>query len=234
MHDTTVWEVLATVATVLAALAAVGSVLYLEVVQPRLLQPKLLPPVLQRGRPEYEATVHPEDFTEHWLRLRISSAPHRDTAEDVEVIFIGKRSGRSENLLPIEPRNLRWSATTPSRKAGKYLDLLSDDAPEPRTRLRLPAGTYRYVDVLQATDSSAVSDVEQRKPRVCTRPFHPDRHVLSPGLFRLYFALTAMEITTLYFALDIAWDGEWRDDETWWQHLVPHQLSMLTRLPEDI
>jgi hypothetical protein len=220
--------------TILAALAAIGAVIYIEELKPRRRRPRLKP-VFEHGRPEFEATVRPDGrCSEQWLRIRVEAHRDRDAAEDVEILFVAKKAMTSGETRPVEPRNLRWSATTRTFDGRKLLDLLADDAPEPRTRMRLPAGTYRYVDVLQATDSRAVSKKQRRVPRVCTWPFHADRHILGAGVHTLYFALIAARVDTIYFTLVVRWDGKWATDTSWWNRLVVSGPTIVPELPSDI
>jgi hypothetical protein len=229
-----VWDVVSALGTILAVVAAISTLIYVEEFKPRRRRPKLHPS-FERGRAEYEATVCPDGVAcEHWLRLRVTADRDRDAADNVEVLFLAKKTAASGEPVPVEPRNLRWSATTRTFNGGTLIDLLADDAPEPKTRVRVPGGTYRYVDVLQASDSATVASEQQRVPRVCTWPFHADRHMVGTGDCALFFSLTADKADTTYFALDVAWDGEWSADADWWNHLVVEGPRLLDTLPPDI
>jgi hypothetical protein len=229
-----IWNVVSALGTVLAVVAAIGTLIYVEEFKPRRRRPVLYPS-FEHGRAEYQATVCPDQVAcEHWLRLRVTAERNRDTAENVEVLFLAKQAAVSGKPVPVEPRNLRWSATTRTFNGRELIDLLADDAPEPKTRVRIPAGTYRYVDVLQASDSDRVPSDQQRRPRVCTWPFHADRHMLDTRDCTLFCSLTADKADTRYFALDVKWDGVWSPDEDWWNHVVIKGPHLLDALPAEI
>lgn len=75
---------------------------------------------------------------------------------------------------------------------------------------------------------------QSRKPRICARPFHPDRHTLRAGESNLYFAVTGTNVDTVYFRLPVSWDGQWSDDDEWFSHLSVPGVVIETELPADL
>jgi hypothetical protein len=101
--------------------------------------------------------------------------------------------------------------------------------------MRLPAGSYRYVDVLHATSNPHLDATQCRTPRICARPFHPDRHTLRSGDYNLYFAVTGTNVDTVYFRLPVSWDGRWSDDDDeWFSHLSVAGVVIESKLPADL
>ena len=242
---TSEWDFWQAVGTVVAALVAGWAVVYVEYIKPRLRQPRLKLEFDHRDeeQEDCEATVRNGTAVEQWLRVRVVNSAkrrrHRDAAQDAEVLFLARRRHRGDGeheRCPIEPRPLRWSATARSRQRnGVPLDLLTDaDADPPQTRVTIPSRTWRFIDVIMATDNSSIEDAGQwKKPRVCTWPFHEDRHVLSPGTHELYFALTARNATTTYWRMIVTWTGKWpQPGESWWaDHFSVIDLCEVETLP---
>jgi hypothetical protein len=234
LADTELWNMLSAFGALVAALTAIGALIYVEHVKPNRRRPRLTPHLVN-GRPEFEASVCPHNVIEHWLRIRISAQKERDTAQDVEVIFVGMRCRQPKTLKPTEPRALRWSATTITPlEHGKRVDPLSNDAPEPLMRMRIAAGSYRYVDVIHASDNPVLDATQRRQPRICTRPFHPDRHILEQGEYDLYFVVTASNCETTYFQLPISWNGGWADTTAWFSQLKCKPPRVIEDLPADL
>ncbi len=159
------------------------------------------------------ATVAPSMTDAAFVRLRVTAARHKTAAEDVEVMVLRAeeieprtRSQRHTNGIAIDGLLLGWSNTL-------------------ATRLYIPPGTYRHLDLLWVDGPSRGSKAAAVEVAVDPKPVD-QRHVVDSASFELELAVTARNADALRYRVVVNYDGEWGDDI--WQHLsveAPRRLK---------
>jgi hypothetical protein len=158
--------------------------------------PSLEPPDFMRGM----WSRHGEDQWEsHWVRLRVENSAGRRSADDVEVLFLSLEAldeAGSQRTLDVVP--LRWSST-------------QGDAGGALTRITIPPGLARHVDLLAIRGRCPEADPEAHQPPVAIQvwPVPTDeRHRLRGGRYVFHLAVAARDTDAAFFRVDVTVPGE--------------------------
>jgi hypothetical protein len=133
-------------------------------------------------------------FESHWIRLRVENAAGRNSADDVEVLFLGLESldgGDTQRTLDVVP--LKWSST-------------QGDAGGALTRITIPPGIARHIDLLAIDGSGSESAHEPGDPISALQvwPVPTDnRHLLRGGRYAFYLAVVARDTDAAFFRLEV-------------------------------
>ncbi len=159
----------------------------------------------------FDASLRPPDFMagmlsdngafeSHWVRLRVENASGKRSADDVEVLFIRHDSTANpatNRTLDVVP--LRWSST--EDHSGKAL-----------TRITIPPGLYRHVDLLAIggiAGESVSSDDARPIAAIQVQPTPTDdRHLLPEGSYIFHLAVAARDTDAAFFKLEVKVPGE--------------------------
>jgi len=141
----------------------------------------------------------------HWVLPRVHNETRKDSAANVEVVFIEMRNLETGEPLQFENRCLEWSGV-----GG--------------TQLTIAPGLYRHTTLLFLMDPKApiASDgAEGFQARVVVKP-EPggERSALSKGRYRARFAVTASNAETVAYEIEVSYDGTWWRGEEVREHLV--------------
>jgi hypothetical protein len=205
---------------VVATLSAVFLALYLNLIRERLQRPRLT--LDFEPSPAHDAPLdlitHPEPAPAHWIRLRVSNAPGRRSAEDVQVLVtrIQPRASPGLGKLPLDTRPLRWT--------GLY-DESSNTA---ITEIALPPGLARHIDLLalREPDGEGIKEGRQASALVQVWPStQGPRSWISAGTYDLELAVVARDTNTRRYRAEIEFDGVWRAGPEIWDHLRFRGLS---------
>lgn len=188
-----VWAVLTAVGTVGAVMVAVGLQAWLDWKQ-RTSRPEL---TLHFDAHMKTQETNPATGAQmDYLRLAVSNAEGKDTAEDVEVLVV----------------EIQELATSPAGSGGRRVWLANPalgwaNSLDPLPRMTIPPGTTRYVDVgrwLQLESPVAeLSFVLSVVPEPGS-----NRHILTPGRWRIRLAATIRNGDATF------WDAEISYEET--------------------
>ena len=130
-----------------------------------------------------------------WARLHVHNSKRSRSAEDVEVLATSLADVWGEPMAPLSGRSLGWTHFSEDEEFN-----------QPRTRINIPPGIARPVDLL-VFDSTG-----SPWPRLCLvpNPSHLDRYVLKEGRYIAQFALTARDTpaTSVSVTIDVGADGE--------------------------
>lgn len=141
----------------------------------------------------------------HWVLPRVHNEAGKDSAINVEVVFIEMRNVATNEPLQFENRCLEWSGV-----GG--------------TQLTVAPGLYRHTTLLFLMDPKApiASDgTEGCQAHVVVKPDPGgDRSLLSEGQYRARFAVTASNAETVAYEIDVSYDGTWWQGEEIRDHLV--------------
>jgi hypothetical protein len=158
--------------------------------------PSLEPPDFMRGM----WSRHGDDQWEsHWVRLRVENSAGRRSADDVEVLFLSLEAldeAGSQRTLDVVP--LRWSST-------------QGDAGGALTRITIPPGLARHVDLLGIRGSCPEADPEAHRLPVAIQvwPIPTDeRHRLPGGRYVFHLAVAARDSDAAFFRLEVMVPGE--------------------------
>jgi hypothetical protein len=147
-----------------------------------------------------------------YVRLRVVAKPHRLAAESVEVMVLAARekcarpnTSNVGRVIPIDGQLLVFSNTNPLN---------------PVTRLTIPSGMHRHVDLLQIEAASArygngVAQIE-------VKPTPTDkRHHTFAAEFEVDLAVTALNTDPRQFRVTVSFDGTWGEGkDAIWDHLT--------------
>jgi hypothetical protein len=197
------------VATSFAAVGTVAAVLialYRDLVHERRVRPSLRIDFDPAGRQRNLdlVTVGPTDDRVHWVRLRVSNAKRRRSAEKVEVFLLRcQRLDQQGPQTPVNERPLSWSGVREPDDVTRI------------TRTIIPPGVTRHVDLL----SIQKEDGEPRASlRVVPVP-REGRHKFSDGEFEIELVLAAQDVDAKRYKGLIAYDGGWAEGDEMWKHL---------------
>lgn len=164
-----------------------------------------------------------------WVRLRISNARGKHSAQDVEVLVTDFRrvsaSQDEDPRLGLDIRPLRWSNALDNQ--GRQM-----------TRVTIPPGVTRYCDLLavrEPSDLIAQAEFQQSKEEVerdieaggYTSPavlqVIPEptdfRHEITEGTYELEIALCARDVDATFYRTMVRFDGVWRVGSDIWRGL---------------
>lgn len=209
------WEIV----TAVGAILAVGVSVYVGVLRDRFRRPKLslsFAPLKTDSSSTDEIVVEDPTGTVEaaYVRLKVVTAKRRRAAEGVEVMVLSARGlvarpGHAPILgfstIPIDGMLLRWSNTDPTQSI---------------TRLVIPSGIYRHVDLLRVDRAPSGIGTETQ---IEVRPEPGNRrHVVDAfAKFELQLAVTAANADARRYRLEIEFDGEWAPNDKFdvWDHL---------------
>jgi hypothetical protein len=149
-------------------------------------------------------TVGPSDDLVHWVRLRVSNAKGRRSAEKVEVFLLRcERRDAAGTQTPVNERPLSWSGVREPDDVTRI------------TRTIIPPGVTRHIDLLsiQKEDGEAKASL-----RVVPVP-REDRHKFTRGEFHIELVLAAQDVNARRYKGSIAYDGGWAEGDEMWQHV---------------
>jgi hypothetical protein len=150
--------------------------------------PELRPPDFMAGMRSDEGRIE-----SHWVRLRVENRSGRRSADDVEVLFVrleGKEQPQGVRTLDVVP--LGWSST-------------QDEGGRALTRITIPPGLSRHVDLLAIEGSELGSEIATRPVAAIQVSPVPtdDRHLLPGGSYTFHLAVAARDTDAAYFKLDV-------------------------------
>ena len=134
-------------------------------------------------------------YESHWVRLRVENAAGRNSADDVEVLFLALESldgGDAQPTLDVVP--LKWSST-------------QGDAGGALTRVTIPPGIARHIDLLSIDGAGSESPHEAGDPVAAIQVWPTptdDRHLLRGGRYAFNLAVVARDTDAAYFRLEVA------------------------------
>lgn len=206
---TTTQEWILTGAAIISAVGTVGAVftaLFLLPWKERRRRPRLS--VTFDGASEFDFMVGVPTQGQgcsHWVLPRIHNEAGKDSAVNVEVVFIEMRDLATGEPLQFENRCLEWSGV-----GG--------------TQLTVAPGLYRHTTLLFLMDPEspiARDGTEGFQANVVVKPDPSGgRSVLPKGRYRARFAVTASNAETVAYAIDVSYDGTWWQGEEIRDHLV--------------
>lgn len=158
-------------------------------------------------------------YESHWVRLRVQNAAGRKSADDVEVLLREVQSlDEAADVRTLDVCPLRWSST-------------QGPADGALTRITIPPGLARHVDLLAIDGSGAGSAAEPTEPvaalQVWPRPTD-NRHLLPAGRYVLHLAVVARDTDATFFDLEVSVPGEHLNAEDVRKHL---QVSTPVKRP---
>lgn len=120
---------------------------------------------------------------QRWVRLHVQNAKRSRTAEDVEVLATGLVDEHGESIAPLSGRSLGWTHFSST-----------EGFDPPRTRINIPPGVARPIDLLVYDAENGTEDDDAwPRLRLVPNPSHLDRYVLAEGKYVARFALTARD-----------------------------------------
>jgi len=170
-----------------------------------------------------------------YLRFAVSNPPGRVAAEDVEVLL--QRVERLSVLgeLLEEP--------------SSYVDRVQIGFPAfgwtnvPTTALTIPPGVSRVIDLAIFSEpvgepppsaSPSPERVERLRLAITTAP-NDQRHLLTPGRYKLSLVISARNADARYYETEIDFDGEWpEEDAAVWDHLRVVSPPRRVRYPASV
>jgi hypothetical protein len=195
-----VWrEWLTAVGTVGATVAAI----YVGVFRVWLRSPKLSLEPSDYDAPSDRRIVGRPDGLLAFVRARVVASAHRQAAEDVEVMILDSKEIRArpgakpESSLRLEGTLLKWGNVQ-------------------STRLTIPPGIHRYVDLLRIRHNAA-KEGDAPAEVVVLNPLGDHRERIRSAEFELVLALTARNMDARLYRVVVSYDGEWGDNI--WDHL---------------
>ncbi len=210
----------AAVAGVVATSAAVLLALYRDTVREWRTRPKLA--LEFAGAPLDAITVfadhvHAPDrkVASHWLRLAVTNASGRRSADDVRVLVtsVHRVGGGDDVWLPLDTVALRWS-----------------NLPTVTDALELPPGTSRRVDVASLEWPGGRTRIPAEGSSGCWAKLQviptpsSERNHLPAGRYRLDLTLTARDVDAVACTVELEVDGTWRSDREVWTHFYLENL----------
>lgn len=139
--------------------------------------------------------------------MRVTNRAGRTTADEVEVLLaqvqyvdISTADEDRTSLPALSNQPLPWSSSLPTT-----------------TRLSVPPGVERHVDLLRVFHTSAAEG--NLKMELLIHPKPADgRQVLPSGTYAIWLAVTARNADRLMYEVFVAFDGCWAEDI--WKHLL--------------
>lgn len=166
----------------------------------------------------------------HWARLRVVNASGRRSAQDVEVLVTAfyALGGDDERWQPpLDTRPLPWSNTPP--QGGNVV-----------TEAQIPPGVSRHLDLLQfpapgVSDGAGGFSLADPEDEVRTTgylcavpdPGDPSNWLFENHKYRIELAVTARDVDSKVYSLEVQFDGFYRHATDFWDRMVltaPHLL----------
>lgn len=206
-----IWQIVSSLATSIAVIIA----LFRDVIVRFWGRPRLTLRVASESSSLSQVYVLP-NRREVWQLMLVANEGRRESAEDVEVIVLDvvKLAGRSLKRVIGDPtvKNyaLKWSLV-------------------PTSRLRIGAGTQRWIDLVYALELPSTSG-RRAERRLClpakVDPWPPldsaeldpaewetEGHVLSPGAYRFHLAVVSAGTRARHFDVDVHLEAATRQPE---------------------
>jgi len=133
----------------------------------------------------------------HWLRLRVENAKGKRSADDVEVLVVDVRARAQGRGQTFGGAAVVWSNMN---VGGEYV-----------TRLTLPPGVPRYVDLLALVEPRPQTPAETpAKAQLQVWPAPADgRHELGVATYDIVLAVSARDSNAAFYEVQVEHDGKW-------------------------
>lgn len=217
------WVEITAIATALAVIVALATPWLIEYLRRR--DRRNRAPVLSLGlEPQADLVIEEVAYSDGadgyaaWVRLGVTNEPRRDAARDVEVLLESARPLPAPGQAEVPPVLIAYPAVPWTH------------VPETMTRVTVPAGATRSVDV------ATVFLRDDLKPTlnllIAAAP-KDERNRVAPGRYELILVVTAHNADAQRYAVEVAWDGVLGPQrENIWNHLTvsaPRALPPLER-----
>jgi hypothetical protein len=213
-----VWNILTAVGTI----GAVAVALYVSVWRSYRLRPKLSlsfdpGPTSSDLVVLDTATAYTSTPEQAWVRLEVHAENGRDAAEDTEVMIVAAREIGPRHPVALAPGlqaiHTR-SDSIPIPVEGQLL-VWSNTGPPPSTRLNIPSGVHRHIDLLCVTRGDREIHNYPSLADGCVIQVYPTpsdgRHCIRASRFLLDLAITARNARARYYRAEVSFDGCWGD-----------------------
>jgi hypothetical protein len=149
-----------------------------------------------------------------YVRLRVVAAKRRSAAEDVEVMILRARVPSPTDDVELNPEYL------PFGDIALDGQLLAWSNAYGATRLTIPPGTHRHLDLVRIVKPLRGSTHQIAAAQIQVAPEPADgRHNVKAWRVDLELAVTARNMDARRYRVTVMYDGGWGDEDPW-DHLT--------------